>query len=464
MGHCSGKVLIVDDEGEIALALAHVMQRAGLTTVLAGDGESSLEALRTENPDVLIVDYRMPGMDGMELMRRARRLDEDLPVIMITGFAEVRGAVDAIRAGAFDYLAKPFNHRDVVRIVMSALDERACKRRSQASSEGGRRAGNLRKVLGPSEAVSKLIEDVERVAKSNFNVVILGETGSGKEVIAGAIHQASPRGERSFAPVDCGAIPETLIESELFGHERGAFTGASQQKAGRFEAACRGTLFLDEISNMPLASQAKLLRVLQDKVVYRVGSSRPVPVDVRLLVASNEDLQGMAESGSFRRDLYFRLNEFTVRIPPLRQRKEDIPYLAMHFLDITNAELAKLVKGFSGTAMAALVAYDWPGNVRQLRSVIRRAVLLAENIVTEQHLELEPRSADEPDMRSDSSGRSEDLTLRAIVRNNTIRVERDAIARTLEKVGGNKAKAARLLHVDYKTIHSKVKEYGIKTN
>jgi two-component system nitrogen regulation response regulator GlnG len=250
----------------------------------------------------------------------------------------------------------------------------------------------------------------------------------------------------------------------LFGHERGAFTGASQQKAGRFEAACRGTLFLDEISNMPLSSQAKLLRVLQDKVVYRVGSSRPVPVDVRLLVASNEDLQGMAESGSFRRDLYFRLNEFTVRIPPLRQRKEDIPYLAMHFLDITNAELSKLVKGFSGTAMAALVAYDWPGNVRQLRSVIRRAVLLAEDIVTEQHLELEQRLADESDMRNDDGARREDLPLRAIVRNNTMRVERDAIARTLERVGGNKAKAARLLHVDYKTIHTKVKEYGIKTN
>jgi two-component system nitrogen regulation response regulator GlnG len=319
-------------------------------------------------------------------------------------------------------------------------------------------------MLGPSEAASKLIEDVGRVAKSNFNVIILGETGSGKEVIAAAIHQASPRSERSFSPVDCGAIPETLIESELFGHERGAFTGASQQKAGRFEAACRGTLFLDEISNMPLPSQAKLLRVLQEKVVYRVGSTRPLPVDVRLLVASNENLQSLAEAGSFRRDLYFRLNEFTVRIPPLRQRKDDIPYLAMHFLDITNAELCKLVKGFSTSAMAALVAYDWPGNVRQLRSVIRRAVLLAEDSVTEQHLELEAQSAHETDTGRDAGQPGEDLTLRAIVRNTTMRVERDAITRTLERVGGNKAKAARLLSIDYKTIHSKVKEYGIKTN
>jgi DNA-binding NtrC family response regulator len=386
----SGKVLIVDDEKEIGLALAHLIQRAGLTAVLAGDGESSLESIRTEHPDALIADYRMPGMDGMELLRRAKLLDKDLPVIMITGFAEVRGAVDAIRAGAHDYLAKPFNHREVLQTVMTALGERARKRRSRTASDPAGFAGKLRTILGPSEAVGKLIDDVERVAKSNFSVVIQGETGSGKEVIARAIHQESLRAAQVFAPVDCGAIPEPLLESELFGHECGAFTGASQQKLGRFEAARGGTLFLDEISNMPLTSQAKLLRVLQDKTVYRVGGSRPIPVDVRLLAASNDDLQARAEAGSFRRDLYFRLNEFTVRIPPLRQRKDDIPYLATHFLDMTNAELSKAIKGFSDSAMGSLVAYEWPGNVRQLRSVIRRAVLLAGDTVTEEHLELDP--------------------------------------------------------------------------
>jgi DNA-binding NtrC family response regulator len=453
-----GKVLIVDDEKEIGLALAHLMQRVGLTTLQAEDGESSLQSIRTERPDVLIADYRMPGMDGMELMRRAKRLDEDLPVIMITGFAEVRGAVDAIRAGAHDYLAKPFNHHDVIHAVMRALGERACRLRLRTASAPAGFGEKLRKILGPSEAVGKLVDDVERVARSNFSVVILGETGSGKEVIARAIHQQSLRAAGVFAPVDCGAIPEPLLESELFGHERGAFTGASQQTQGRFEAAHGGTLFLDEISNMPLASQAKLLRVIQDKALYRVGGWRPVPVDVRLLAASNHDLQARAEAGLFRPDLYFRLNEFTMRIPPLRQRKDDIPYLAMHFLDMTNAELSKLVKGFSASALEALIAYEWPGNVRQLRSVIRRAVLLASDRVTEEHLELDPRLHEES-VGPPETG--EDLPLRAIVRRSTIRVERDAIARVLLQVGGNKAKAARLLQVDYKTMHGKVKEYGL---
>ncbi len=452
-----GKVLIVDDEKEIGLALANLMQRVGLTALRAEDGESSLQSIRTEHPDVLIADYRMPGMDGMELLRRAKHLDADLPVIMITGFAEVRGAVNAIRAGAHDYLAKPFNHQEVIQTVLRALGERACKRRSRASDPAGL-GGKLRQMLGPSEAIGKLVDDVERVAASNFSVVILGETGSGKEVIAQAIHQQSLRADRAFTPVDCGAIPEPLLESELFGHERGSFTGASQQTQGRFEAAQGGTLFLDEISNMPLASQAKLLRVIQDKVLYRVGGVRPVPVDVRLLAASNDDLQARAETGLFRSDLYFRLAEFTVRIPPLRQRQDDIPFLAMHFLDRTNAELSKLVTGFSDSALEALVGYAWPGNVRQLRSVIRRAVLLASDVVTEQHLDLDPRRHEPPAGPPDMGG---DLPLRTLVRRSTIRVERDAIARVLLEAGGNKAKAARLLHVDYKTMHGKVKEYGL---
>ena len=454
----SGKVLIVDDEKEIGLALAHLMRRAGLTALQAEDGEASLQSIRSEHPDVLIADYRMPGMDGMELLRRAKRLDEDLRVIMITGFPEVRGAVDAMRAGAHDYLTKPFNHHEVIQTVMRALGERACQRRSRTASDPAGFGGKLRTMLGPSDAISRLVEDVERVATSNFSVIILGETGSGKEVIARAIHQQSLRAAGVFAPVDCGAIPEPLLESELFGHERGAFTGANQQTQGRFEAAHGGTLFLDEISNMPLASQAKLLRVIQDKALYRVGGLRPVPVDVRLLAASNDDLQAQAEAGRFRPDLYFRLNEFTVRIPPLRQRKDDIPYLAMLFLDMTNAELSKRVKGFCDSALEALVAYEWPGNVRQLRSVIRRAVLLASDTVTEEHLEMDSRRHEEPVGPRDTGT---ELPLRTIVRRSTIRVERDAIARVLLQVGGNKAKAARLLQVDYKTMHGKVKEYGL---
>jgi len=236
--------------------------------------------------------------------------------------------------------------------------------------------------MGPSEAVRQLISNVTLVAQSDFTVVLQGETGSGKDLIARALHQSSPRSQGPFTAVDCGAIPETLLESELFGHEKGAFTNAILQKPGKFEIAEKGTLFLDEISNMPLSSQAKLLRVLQEKTVYRVGGTRPVNIDVRLVVASNQDLQMLANAGNFRRDLFFRLNEFTILIPPLRGRKEDIPYLAKLFLDATNKELKKNVRGFTEPAIEALLRYSWPGNVRQLRSVIRRAILLADEMVT----------------------------------------------------------------------------------
>ncbi|RLB04397.1 MAG: sigma-54-dependent Fis family transcriptional regulator, partial [Deltaproteobacteria bacterium] len=275
----------------------------------------------------------------------------------------------------------------------------------------------LRELMGPSDAVNRLISEVSRVAKSDFTVVIFGETGTGKELVARAIHHASTRSMGPFVPVDCGAIPETLLESELFGHEKGAFTGAEHQKPGKFEAAKGGTLFLDEISNMPLGSQAKLLRVLQEKTLYRVGGTKPVNVDVRLLVASNKDLEAEVTSGSFRRDLLYRLNEFTIRIPPLRERKDDILYLANRFLDITNMELKKSVRGFSESALEALLTYHWPGNVRQLRSTIRRAVLLADEVITEEHLNLKgATSTDLPFTPQAQETSFNGLSLREIVR------------------------------------------------
>lgn len=454
----TGKILIADDESEIAHQLAQLMRRQGLTPVVASDGDAALDFIRTQHPDLLLVDYRMPGRNGLEVMQKAKSLDADLPVVLMTAFPEIRRAIEAIRAGALDYLTKPFEHDEVLRVVLRGLNERHLCRLNGAGQVCGQ--DSLRELLGPSDAVGQLIADVERVAQSNFNVIILGETGSGKEVLARAIHQSSSRRQQPFVPVDCGAIPETLLESELFGHERGAFTGAHQQKAGRFETAGGGTLFLDEIPNLPLASQAKLLRVLQDKVLYRVGGTRPVRVEARLLAASNLDLQRQVESGSFRRDLYFRLNEFVIHIPPLRQRRADIPYLARQFLEITNSELSKQVKDFSRGALGALLSYSWPGNVRQLRSVIRRAVLMAEKQITEQHLDL-----DQPPVGRRTAMEEESvLSLREIVKRQTICVEREVIAEALRRAGGNKAKAARRLQIDYKTIHSKVKEYGIARN
>jgi len=381
MSTVQGRILIAEDDHEMAQLLGCLLHREGLTPLLAKDGIEALQLVRAADPDVLLADLRMPGMDGMELMRKAKDLDPELPVVLITAFAEVRGAVDAIHAGAHDYLAKPFEHRQVIRVVLRALNERRLKLQLKQLADHVHQALSPRETFGPSEAVGKVIAAIERVANSNFSVLIVGETGSGKEVVARAIHQASGRARHPFIPVDCGAIPEMLFESELFGHERGAFTGADRQTIGKIEAAHGGTLFLDEISNI---------------------------------------------------------------------------------------ELSKSIKGFSPPAIEMMLAYDWPGNVRQLRSAVRRAVLMAEDVVTEEDLGLKPKACellaeDELVVHASAHGRvSGDLALREIVRSSTVHVERVAITHALRRTGGNKSKAARLLQVDYKTLHSKVKEYGIQ--
>jgi len=459
----SGKhVLIVDDDKEISVMLSHLLKSDGLQPLVAHNGRAAREMVRSNGPDVLLVDIKMPGVDGLEVMRQVKLLDEDLPVILITAYAEIHGAVEAIKAGAHDYLAKPFEHHEVIRVVRRALAEGGLKRKLRNLSSQVQAMNTLKEMMGPSDAIGQLISDVNRVAKSNFSVIILGETGSGKELVAKAIRQASPRSEGPYIPVDCGAIPETLLESELFGHEKGAFTGADHKKPGKIEMAQGGTLFLDEIANLPLGSQAKLLRVLQEKKVYHLGNTKPVNVDVRFLVASNQDLQALTTTGLFRLDLFYRLNEFTIMIPPLRERKEDIIYLAKRFLDATNMELNKTVKEFSESALEVLLTYNWPGNVRQLQSIIRRAVLLAEEMITEKHLDIKrvpvPGLAFTPKVQGLPW---KELSLKEIVCRSTGAVEREVLAQVLKYTGGNKAKAARILQIDYKTIHSKVKKFGI---
>jgi DNA-binding NtrC family response regulator len=455
----SCKILIVDDEESTRELLAHLIEMEGLTPLVASDGETALKMIRSENPDLLLVDHRMPGLTGLELLRQVREMDESLPVILLNGYAAVRNAVEAMKAGAYNYLAKPFDLDEVIQLVSKALNERSRPRQLKPRSQTGYQSP-LWEMMGTSQVISRLIADVDRVARSNFSVLIIGETGSGKELVARAIHQASLRGQAPFTPIDCGAIPETLLESELFGHERGAFTGAHARKVGRFEEAQHGTLFLDEIPNLSHAAQAKLLRVLQEKVVYRVGNSKPMAVDVRVLAASNQNLQALAASGSFREDLFFRLNEFTIVIPPLRERIGDILYLANRFLELTNAELKKSVGGFTTAATEALLAYNWPGNVRQLRSTIRRATLLADDIIAEEHLNLEQQH-DQARPAAPPAPPWRQLPLKEIVRRSTIAVEREVLIQVMSLTRGNKAKASRLLQIDYKTIQSKLKEYGI---
>ena len=458
------RVLIVDDDEIIRVILSKLIKKEGFEVLVADRGERALEMIRSRTADLLITDIMMPGMDGMELFRKAKELDRELPVVLITGHADVQGAVKAIKAGAHDYIVKPFDNNDVLRVVHRALTERGLKIKVKELSSRLQENTNLREIMGPSDSVARLISEVNRVATSDFSVVILGETGSGKEVIARVIHQASPRSKGPFIPVDCGAIPETLLESELFGHEKGAFTGAAMQKAGKFEIAQEGTLFLDEISNMPLGSQAKLLRVLQEKKVYRVGGTKPLSLNVRLLVASNQDLLESALAGSFRQDLFYRLNEFTIAIPPLRERKDDIPYLAKRFLDQANTELDKQIKGFSESALNVFFNYNWPGNVRQLRSVIRRAALLADDMITEKDLEL--KRMDLPGMAFTPKVQGtpwKSLSLKEILQRGITAIEREVLTEVLKNTGGNKAKAARLLKIDYKTMHGKVKKLGIQT-
>jgi len=456
------KILVVDDEQGICRLLSHLLEQEGCKALVANNGFDALKLIKSEMPEILFTDIRMPRMDGLELMAKAKGLDPDLPVILITAYADVPGAVNAMKKGAHDYLPKPFDHHEIVRILHRAMAERKLKRKVRHLSFQLRNKFTLQESMGPSEEVDRLISDVKRVAESEFTVVIQGETGSGKELVARAIHDASQRSGGPFIAIDCGAISETLLESELFGHEKGAFTGALSQKLGKFEMAKGGTLLLDEISNLPLDSQAAFLRVLQEMKAFRVGGTKPFSVDMRLLAASNQPLETVVESGAFRQDLFYRLNEFSIRIPPLRERPDDIPYLANRFFKITNFELEKDVKGFSESAIDILLACKWPGNVRQLRSTVRRAVLLADDMITDRHLDIDRSAVFEwsspPKLREILQG---DFSYKDILHQHTVALEREMISRVLVHTRGNKAKAARLLCVDYKTIHTKVKHLGI---
>jgi DNA-binding NtrC family response regulator len=453
------RVLIVDDDPDIGMLLSALMKEVGFISFVAHDGETALQMVPQERPDLLLVDVQMPGIDGMEVMRRVKEMDPHLPVVLITAYAKIHASVEAMRAGAFDYLAKPFDHLEVVRVMRAALAERQRRRRSETEEISADNC--LRVMMGPSDAVTRIIREVNRVAPSDFSVIIQGETGSGKELVARAIYQLSHRASAPFIPLDCGAIPESLIESELFGYQKGAFTGAAAPKAGVFEAAQGGTLFLDEIANLPLGSQARLLRVLQEKAVLRLGATKPIKIDVRLLTASNQELPRLVDSEQLRKDLYFRLNEFTITVPPLRERKDDIPYLAKRFMDKTNKELQKNVQGFSPSCLESLLSFNWPGNVRQLRSVIRRAVLLADDLIIEKHLDIQPEPVPVLAFSLRVQGTPwQELSLKEIVHRSVVSVEREVLSQVLKYTRGNKAQAARLLQIDYKTMHTKLKQFG----
>jgi two-component system nitrogen regulation response regulator GlnG len=454
----------VDDLADARHTLALLLETEGFEPLEAENGAAGLELLRAQPPDVMLVDMKMPDMDGAQLLSAIRTLNEDVPVIVVTAFGSIASAVETVRNGAYDYITKPFDNNKLMLTIRRALEAHRLRKENRQLLRSVGAETSLPTIMGPSSYVERLSAEVQRVAPTDFTVVITGETGAGKEVIARAIHRQSRRAAAPFVPVDCGSIAPTLMESELFGHEKGAFTGAVARQTGRFEQASRGTLFLDEISNLPLALQAKLLRALQEKQICPVGGRKSIRVDIRVVAATNRDLAAMVTSGDFRQDLYHRLNEFAIRVPPLRERREDIVFLANRFLALTNQELSKSVREVSPAALEVLLAHAWPGNVRELRNVIRRAVLLAGGRVDREHLGLPdppaPCGSNGPQTLPavDRAG-----PLKEIVRRKMKQLERDVLTQVLKETGGNKARAVRLLQIDYKTMHTKVKEYGIST-
>ena len=454
------KILVVDDEAEVRAVLVACLTASGFETLEAGDGDAAVAAVQAERPGVILLDVTMPRQGGMEVLPELNRIAPEVPVIMCTAYMDIPTVVRAMQLGAYDYLTKPFDPKLIILTVKRALERQALLARiDELKSQG--EGISLAERMGGSRGIESVIRQVAQVARSNFTVLIQGETGTGKELVARAIHNQSPRRDKPFVAVDCGAIPETLVESELFGYEKGAFTGAVRHKDGRFQAAGSGTVFLDEVGNLPLPTQAKLLRAIEERQVTPLGATRQVPVDARIIAASNVDLEDASRGGRFRPDLYYRLNEFGISLPPLRSRREDIAHLASRFLDEVSMELRRPVRGITDDAMELLRLHGWPGNVRELKNVIRKAALLATDLITPEFLPPLGAPGRGPQPAVPAPAVSGESSLREVTEVATAHAERHAIRQALEAAKGNKSQAARLLRTDYSTLHAKMKRYGI---
>ncbi|MCL6565761.1 MAG: sigma-54 dependent transcriptional regulator [Acidobacteriia bacterium] len=439
-----GSVLIVDDEAVVRDSLSKWLREEGYEVGTAENATEALKQMVAQRWDLALVDIRMPGTDGIELQKRLRQIDPDLIVIIITGYASVETAVQALKQGAYDYVTKPFDPDDIAHLIRNAIGHRRAARESLRLQE------TLAEVIPPVELVGNsapmraVLQAIETVAPTDATVLITGESGTGKELVARAIHRLSPRRFHPFVVIHCGALPETLLESELFGHEKGAFTGAQYRRKGKFEIADGGTVFLDEIGDISLKTQTDLLRVLQDHQITRIGSTQPIQVDFRCIAATHRNLEQLIAEGSFRPDLYYRLNVFRIELPPLRQRPDDIPLLVEHFVRKFSQQMNKPIVRVAPEAMALLQAHPWPGNVRELENAVERAMVVAQGpelrvqdfTLKLQGSEREPQTLEE--------------------------VERAHILKVLEECGGNQTRAAQILDIDRVTLHNKLKRYGWK--
>ena len=464
------RVLILDDEPDMVENCTRILRRAGLKCLTATDPKEGLALVERERPDVLLTDLKMPGMDGLEVLRRARELDPTLPVIMITAFATIESAVEAIKEGAFDYLPKNFSVDQLTVTVERALKQRLLHEENRNLREQLQEAFGLENLVGRSPLMVQVFELIKKAARSEANILVMGESGTGKELVARAVHANSPRAGHPFIPVDCASLPENLLESELFGHEKGAFTGAIRTKFGLMETAEGGTLFLDEIAELPLGLQVKLLRALQERQIRRVGGTSVMDVDVRLVSATNRDLREAVAKGQFREELYYRVNVIEIRLPPLRDRLGDLKLLAHAFLKKYGQGR---FSGFDGDTLAVLEAYAWPGNVRELQNIIERACALAdgERITTldlPEHILSAGRRQEAQPGRAAGGGASEPLTSGADLPLKEAKerwmhvLEGSYLRDLLERHGGNISAAAKAAGIDRKTFHRLIGKYQIK--
>ncbi|HLJ79767.1 MAG TPA: sigma-54 dependent transcriptional regulator [Acidobacteriaceae bacterium] len=450
------KVLIVEDEPHALSGLAELVSGWGYRTETARDGIEALEKVTAWQPGIIVSDLKMPRMDGLELLARLGESSEKVAVIMLTAQGSIEAAVEAMKNGAYDFIQKPVDPTRLRAILTNAARQRETDRELEVTRRKLRETGVLGSLVGASKKMQEIFTLIERVATSNVSVLITGDSGTGKELVARTLHELSPRRTKPFVAVNCAAIPETLIESEIFGHEKGAFTGAIERRAGCFELAEEGTLLLDEIGEMPVATQAKLLRVLEDRKLRRLGSKVESPVDVRVLAATNKDPEQAVDDGHLRGDLYYRLNVFNIHMPPLRDHKEDIPAIAEAMIADMNEKHGRRVTGMDSEMLARLMAHDWPGNVRELRNTIERAIVLCGEG------QLQPRHLP-PGFGTRSTRPANEVPANAIqleVGATVDDAERMLIFKTLESTHNNKTRAAEILGISLKTLHNKLREYG----
>lgn len=447
-------ILVIDDSIELLELMAVLLEDQKYVVYKSSNGPQGLEILKSKEIDLVLLDVKLPGMNGIEILEKIKRQKSDQIVIMVTGSADIADAVNAMKLGAFDYISKPFNEDELMLTIRKALKARYLELEVEILRKRLYESNTVKPALGKSPEMQNIFSQLDLVSPTNMSVIIQGESGTGKEVIANMIHHKSKRKNYPFVAVDCGAIPDTLIESELFGHEKGSFTGADATKQGKFEMAEGGTLLLDELTNLSIEGQAKLLRAIEERKIQHVGGKNPISVDVRVIATSNLDILKMTENNEFRLDLYHRLNEFRIELPPLSQRAEDIPVLAEEFMREANIDLDKKIKGFSKTAYTTLQNYTWPGNVRELKNVIKKAVLFCDaKQIEPRHLMLEKESG-KSTMRHQISG---DQSLDEVVNG----VEKELIEDAIRRSDGNKTKAAVLLKINRKALYRKINSLGI---